>query len=151
MWPRDEVHAILHLDSGINMDAGVAGKRKHFDLDEDTTNRKVNFFVISRTFIPSLWYRVTLGCSIQTERKDDQILYLSIVPASLCFVVVHCFDYYVHLLQVFFAFFLLFSQKHLAEDDEKKHTSIVFSLKEEIGSLARALKLFEVLHSFTCI
>ena len=44
MWPRDEVHAILLFDSGINMDAGVAGKRKHFDLDEDTTNRKVNFF-----------------------------------------------------------------------------------------------------------
>ena len=108
MWPRDEVHAILHLDSGINMDAGVAGKRKHFDLDEDTTNRKVIFFVISRTFIPSLWYRVTLGCSIQTERKDDQILYLSIVRASLCFVVVHCFDYYVHLLQVVFAFFCCF-------------------------------------------
>lgn len=45
---------------------------------------------------------------------------------------------------------MLFSQKHLAENDEKKHTSIVFSLKEEVGSLARALKLFEVLHSFTC-
>ncbi|XP_022792215.1 phenylalanine-4-hydroxylase-like isoform X2 [Stylophora pistillata] len=55
------------------MDSVVAGKRKHFDADEDTTNRK----------------------------------------------------------------------KHLAENDEKKHTSIVFSLKEEIGSLARALKLFE--------
>ena len=35
-------------------------------------------------------------------------------------------------------------QKHLAENDGKKHTSIVFSLKEEVGSLARALKLFEV-------
>ena len=45
MWPRDEVHAILHFDSGINMDAGIAGKRKHLDLDEDTTNRKVNFFL----------------------------------------------------------------------------------------------------------
>ena len=35
-------------------------------------------------------------------------------------------------------------QKHQSENDGKKHTSIVFSLKEEVGSLARALKLFEV-------
>ncbi|CAH3147305.1 unnamed protein product [Porites lobata] len=34
-------------------------------------------------------------------------------------------------------------KKHQAETDGKKHTSIVFSLKEEVGSLARALKLFE--------
>ncbi|KAL9984135.1 hypothetical protein ACROYT_G006398 [Oculina patagonica] len=55
------------------MDAGVAGKRKHFDTSEDASNRK----------------------------------------------------------------------KHQAENGDKKHTSIVFALKEEVGSLARALKLFE--------
>ncbi|KAJ7330171.1 hypothetical protein OS493_022690 [Desmophyllum pertusum] len=55
------------------MDAGVAGKRKHFDTNEDASNRK----------------------------------------------------------------------KHQAENGGKKHTSIVFALKEEVGSLARALKLFE--------
>ena len=36
------------------------------------------------------------------------------------------------------------TQKYQAETGEKKHTSIVFSLKEKVGSLARALKLFEV-------
>lgn len=38
----------------------------------------------------------------------------------------------------------VFVQKHQAENGGKKHTSIVFALKEEVGSLARALKLFEV-------
>ncbi|KAK2573177.1 Phenylalanine-4-hydroxylase [Acropora cervicornis] len=55
------------------MDAGFAGKRKHFDSSEDLYNKK----------------------------------------------------------------------KHQGDNDEKTHTSIVFSLKEEVGSLARALKLFE--------
>lgn len=36
------------------------------------------------------------------------------------------------------------TQKHQGDNDGKIHTSIVFSLKEEVGSLARALKLFEV-------
>lgn len=56
------------------MDAGFAGKRKHFDSSEDLYNKK----------------------------------------------------------------------KHQGDNDGKTHTSIVFSLKEEVGSLARALKLFEV-------
>ena len=41
--------------------------------------------------------------------------------------------------------YLIFLQKHQAENGDQKHTSIVFSLKEEVGSLSRALKLFEVL------
>lgn len=36
------------------------------------------------------------------------------------------------------------TQKHHEDNDGKTHTSIVFSLKEEVGSLSRALKLFEV-------
>ena len=36
------------------------------------------------------------------------------------------------------------TQKHQGDNDGKTHISIVFSLKEEVGSLARALKLFEV-------
>lgn len=55
------------------MDAGFAGKRKHFDSSEDLYNKK----------------------------------------------------------------------KHQGDNDGKTHISIVFSLKEEVGSLARALKLFE--------
>jgi len=31
-----------------NMDAAVAGKRKHFDADEDASNRKVISSLISR-------------------------------------------------------------------------------------------------------
>ena len=31
-----------------NMDAAVAGKRKHFDTDEDASNRKVAFSLTSR-------------------------------------------------------------------------------------------------------
>ena len=36
------------FEKANNMDAAVAGKRKHFDTDEDASNRKVAFSLTSR-------------------------------------------------------------------------------------------------------
>ena len=42
LWSRGQRCAVgLRYKKANNMDAAVAAKRKHFDTDEDATNRKV--------------------------------------------------------------------------------------------------------------
>ena len=52
--PRSRYEAKLIILQANNMDAAVAGKRKHFDTDEDASNRKVISSLTSvQNLIPS--------------------------------------------------------------------------------------------------
>lgn len=135
LWSRGKHCAVPSRYKADNMDAVVAGKRKHFDTDEDASNRKVTSSLTSRqTWILSNW----VGCVFvwQKKRKFESCFAIMLINSPNGVARLLCGWFHIN--------GTVFTQKHQAETGEKKHTSIVFALKEKVGSLARALKLFEV-------